>query len=232
MIEFEPEFSSEHAMSSDRYSENGNLTLKSGAAVVATHKTGPVLAQKSGLDRSSSGSSHGSGHSGGTNSSGYVSEETKVIQEHCQVEIEESDQEQSEAGVVTVTGGLQLGPKAISSQVRTFWQNKDKHSGKLMNAQISSELHNSRLQILPGNEFAKMFAAASCKVSGWPCERMSSALKLSVYKPLISCIISKRLAREMQPNSLKIKTSFTDTQTRHKRMMSNYDLQIDLFSDN
>ena len=105
-------------MSSDRYSENGNLTLKSGAAVVTTGKSGPVLAHKTGLDRSSSGSSHGSGHSsGGTNSSGYVSEETKVIQEHCQVEIEESDQEQSEAGVVTVTGGLQLGPKAITSQV-------------------------------------------------------------------------------------------------------------------
>ena len=122
-IEFESEFSSEHAMSSERYSENGNLTLKSGAAVTAV-----AAVVRSGLDRSSSGSSHGSGHSGSANnSSGYVSEETvaerKLIKEHCQVEIEESDQDQSEAAVVTVTGGLQLGPRAVSSQVRVFSQN-------------------------------------------------------------------------------------------------------------
>ena len=76
------------------------------------------------LDRSSSGSSHGSGS--GSGSSGYQSQETlselnrerKLIKETCQVELEDSDQEDP-SQVVTVTGGLHLGPGSITNKVTT-----------------------------------------------------------------------------------------------------------------
>ena len=97
--------------SSDRYSENGNLSLRGGV-------------HHSLLDRSSSGSSHGSGSGSGGGSSGYQSQETlselnrerKLIKETCQVELEESDQEDP-SQVVTVTGGLHLGPGSITNKV-------------------------------------------------------------------------------------------------------------------
>ena len=101
------------SFSSDRYSENGNLSLR---GVGGVHSY---------LDRSSSGSSHGSG-SGSGGSSGYQSQETlselnrerKLIKETCQVELEDSDQEDP-SQVVTVTGGLHLGPGAITNKVRS-----------------------------------------------------------------------------------------------------------------
>ena len=90
---------------SERYSENGNLSLKCGQVRVVT--------------RSSSGSSHGSG-SGSGSSSGYQSirEERELIKEKCQVELD-SEEELTEASqVVTVTGGLHLGGDgAIASKV-------------------------------------------------------------------------------------------------------------------
>ena len=90
---------------SERYSENGNLSLKCGQVRVVT--------------RSSSGSSHGSG-SGSGSSSGYQSirEERELIKEKCQVELD-SEEELTEASqVVTVTGGLHLvGDGAIASKV-------------------------------------------------------------------------------------------------------------------
>ena len=87
---------------SERYSDNGGLSLKSGQVTLVT--------------RSSSGSSHGSG----SGSSGYQSErreERQVIRDKCHVELD-SDDEVTEpvSQVVTVTGGLQLGG-AITSKV-------------------------------------------------------------------------------------------------------------------
>ena len=86
---------------SERYSDNGGLSLKSGQVTLVT--------------RSSSGSSHGSG----SGSSGYqsVREERQVIRDKCHVELD-SDDEVTEpvSQVVTVTGGLQLGG-AITSKV-------------------------------------------------------------------------------------------------------------------
>ena len=111
-------------ISSDRYSDNGNLSLRGVGGGV-----------QSLLDRSSSGSSHGSGSgSGSAASSGYQSQETlseltrerRLIKETCQVELEDSDQEDP-SQVVTVTGGLHLGPGAITNKVRGRKNRNMKH---------------------------------------------------------------------------------------------------------
>ena len=98
---------------SERYSDNGNLSLKGGQVSVVT--------------RSSSGSSHGSGS--GSGSSGYqsVREERELIRDKCHVELD-SDEEVTEpvSQVVTVTGGLQLGGAgAITGKVRRVPLNID-----------------------------------------------------------------------------------------------------------
>jgi len=151
---------------SERYSDNGNLSLKSGVLPSS------VISR---LDRSSSGSSHGSGSGSGTNSSGYQSEvsEVRTIQERCQVELEDSDPE-DQSQVVTVTGGLRVGPGAgqgaFTSQVKTekltstgrdlktkmpadtlgnsistFLNKTDQISQKYRSAQIENEMTEDRL---------------------------------------------------------------------------------------
>jgi len=74
--------STDSAEQSDRYSENGNLSLRSSVGsdvVVRGAGLKGVLARldEPSINRSSSGSSHGSGGSAGTGSSGYHSEQNK-----------------------------------------------------------------------------------------------------------------------------------------------------------
>ena len=107
------------------------------------------------LDRSSSGSSHGSGSGSGNNSSGYQSEvsEVRTIQERCQVELEDSDPE-DQSQVVTVTGGLRVGPGAgqgaFTSQVSRSLTSKDENNGDIWASRVPrSEIFMKRSQWTP-----------------------------------------------------------------------------------
>lgn len=114
---------------SERYSENGNLSLRASVgADVVVRGAGlkGVLARldEPSINRSSSGSSHGSGGSGGsgTGSSGYHSDQVKerAVLKNSHIEFEDSEEEGAES--VIVTGGLNFvkGDKAIvNSQVKT-----------------------------------------------------------------------------------------------------------------
>merc|ERR1712106_292106 len=111
---------------SERYSDNGNLSLRASVgADVVVRGAGlkGVLARldEPSINRSSSGSSHGSGGSG-TGSSGYHSDQIKerVALKKSHIEFEDSEGEGGDS--VIVTGGLNFvkGDKAIvNSQVKT-----------------------------------------------------------------------------------------------------------------
>jgi len=114
---------------SERYCENGNLSLRASVGtepVVRGTGLKGVLARldEPSINRSSSGSSHGSGGSAGsgTGSSGYHSDHVRDIAVLKKNHIEFEDSEEEGGDSVVVTGGLNFvkGEKAIvNSQVKT-----------------------------------------------------------------------------------------------------------------
>merc|ERR1712013_273250 len=133
---------------SDRYSENGNLSLRASVGsdvVVRGAGLKGVLARldEPSINRSSSGSSHGSGGSAGTGSSGYHSEHNKEKEVLKKSHIEFEDSEEEGGDSVIVTGGINFlkGDKAVvTSQVKT--EKSSKMSDGLTNS-ISSFLQKS-----------------------------------------------------------------------------------------
>jgi len=140
--------STDSAEQSDRYSENGNLSLRSSVGsdvVVRGAGLKGVLARldEPSINRSSSGSSHGSGGSAGTGSSGYHSEQNKEKEVLKKSHIEFEDSEEEGGDSVIVTGGINFlkGDKAVvTSQVKT--EKSSKMPDGLTNS-ISSFLQKS-----------------------------------------------------------------------------------------
>merc|ERR1712142_822681 len=154
---------------SDRYSENGNLSLRTSVGSEVVRGTGlkGVLARldEPSINRSSSGSSHGSGGSAGsgTGSSGYQSEHNRDREVLKKTHIEFEDSEEEGGDSVVVTGGINFvkGDKAVvNSQVKTeksskmpdgltnsissFLQKSDHFTENYKNAQRESEMAGVR----------------------------------------------------------------------------------------
>jgi len=153
---------------SDRYSENGNLSLRASVGsdvVVRGAGLKGVLARldEPSINRSSSGSSHGSGGSAGTGSSGYHSEHNKEKEVLKKSHIEFEDSEEEGGDSVIVTGGINFlkGDKAVvTSQVKTeksskmpdgltnsissFLQKSDHFTENYRNAQRENEMSGAR----------------------------------------------------------------------------------------
>jgi len=114
---------------SERYSENGNLSLRASVgADVVVRGAGlkGVLARldEPSINRSSSGSSHGSGGSAGsgTRSSGYHSDHVKERDalKNSHIEFEDSEEEGGDSVIVTGEINFVKGEKAVvNSQVKT-----------------------------------------------------------------------------------------------------------------
>jgi len=160
--------STDSAEQSDRYSENGNLSLRSSVGsdvVVRGAGLKGVLARldEPSINRSSSGSSHGSGGSAGTGSSGYHSEQNKEKEVLKKSHIEFEDSEEEGGDSVIVTGGINFlkGDKAVvTSQVKTeksskmpdglansissFLQKSDHFTENYRNAQRENEMSGAR----------------------------------------------------------------------------------------
>merc|ERR1712025_702618 len=154
---------------SDRYSENGNLSLRASVGSDVVRGTGlkGVLARldEPSINRSSSGSSHGSGGSAGsgTGSSGYQSEHNREREVLKKTHIEFEDSKEEGGDSVVVTGGINFvkGDKAVvNSQVKTeksskmpdgltnsissFLQKSDHFTENYKNAQRESEMAGVR----------------------------------------------------------------------------------------
>merc|ERR1711872_885140 len=155
---------------SERYCENGNLSLRASVGtepVVRGTGLKGVIARldEPSINRSSSGSSHGSGGSAGsgTGSSGYQSEHNREREVLKKTHIEFEDSEEEGGDSVVVTGGINFvkGDKAVvNSQVKTeksskmpdgltnsissFLQKSDHFTENYKNAQRESEMAGVR----------------------------------------------------------------------------------------
>merc|ERR1711872_399415 len=174
---------------SERYCENGNLSLRASVGtepVVRGTGLKGVIARldEPSINRSSSGSSHGSGGSAGsgTGSSGYQSEHNREREVLKKTHIEFEDSEEEGGDSVVVTGGINFvkGDKAVvNSQVKTeksskmpdgltnsissFLQKSDHFTENYKNAQRESEMAGVR--DFRGNDFRTGRATSVARAS-------------------------------------------------------------------